>query len=287
MTAVAPTRTRGLPVLRLTFREVVSRKLVVWGIGLSGVFLALFGFGFWMLYRHATGGSEGVIDAIAATILTVLGLYVVSFLAAFLALLVSVGAVSGEIDSGTLQAVIARPLPRVSWLLQRWAALVLIVSAYVAVMTGALMLIARVIAHYSPTNPLLTVLLVMAQSAVILTLGMVASTRLSTLAAGVVGFSLFGLAWLAGIIEFIGGIVENPGMVHTGVAVSLLMPSDSLWRAASFFAQAPSAIREMAIGGGPPFVSSSPPTAASLWWALGWTVVVLLLGVRHFSRRDL
>lgn len=289
--AAASRRIPGLAVVRITFREVFSRKLVVWGVGLSSVFLLLFGLGFWMLYRRAVqdSGPDAFVQSFAATILTTLGLYVVSFLAAFLALLVSVASVSGEIAGGTLQAVLARPLRRWSWLLQRWVAMVIVVGLYVAVMSAALLAVAGVIAGYRPLDALLTVLLMIAQAVAVLTLGMFASTRMTTLAAGVVGFSLFGLAWLGGIIEFIGDVVTNSGMVNTGVVVSLIMPSDVLWRGASFFAQSPSVLRQSAISGtgGLPFVSSAPPSALSLWWSAGWVVVLLALAVRRFSRRDL
>lgn len=284
----------GLPVVRLTFREVFSRRMVVWGLVISAVFLLLFWVGYALLYQEISREAEAAGDPLerifASTVLTVLGLYVVSFLSAFLALLVSVGSVSAEIDGGTLQAVIARPLRRSSWLLQRWVALVTVVAGYTAVMGVALLGIAAAVAGYAPADPVKTVLLLAAQAAAVLTLGMFSSTRLSTLAAGIVAFSLFGMAWMAGIIEFIGGIVDNEGMVNTGVVVSLIMPSDMLWRGASYYAQTSTFVQQMALvdaGGGLPFASAQPPAGLSLWWAVGWTVLLLTLAVRRFARRDL
>jgi Cu-processing system permease protein len=292
MSSVALNRPgRGLPVMRLTFKEVFSRKLVVWGVILSGVFLALFGLGYTLLYQRtvAQEGPDAFIQGLASSILLLFGLFVVSFLAAFLALLVSVASVSGEIDNGTLQAVLARPLRRWSWLLQRWAGMAVIIGAYVATMSTALLLIAAGVAGHRSSNAVLMVLLMVAQSVAVLTLGMFASTRLSTLAAGVISFSLFGLAWLGGIIELIGDVFGNTAMVNTGVAVSLLMPSDALWRGASFYAQAPAMVRQsmLEVGGILPFAGNAPPTTLSLLWAAGWAAVLLALSVRRFSRRDL
>jgi ABC-type transport system involved in multi-copper enzyme maturation permease subunit len=284
-------RIRGLPILRVTLLEVVNRRLVAWGAGLSVLFLLLYAVGYWFLYHNeaAAMGAEAFVQSMAATVLVVFGMYVVSFLGAFLALLVSVGSVSAEIDGGTLQAVLARPLRRSSWLLQRWLGLVLLMGAYVAVMSTGLLLIARVIAGFRPGSMLLTVALMVAQSTALVTLGLMLSSRLSTMAAGVVAFTLFGLAWLGGLIEVVGEIVSNTAMVSTGVAVSLLMPSDVLWRGASYFVQAPSVIRQVAgmADAQVPFAAASPPTALSLWWAAGWVVVVLGFALRRFSRRDL
>ena len=291
MTATTASRQNvGLPIIRLTLREVISRKFVVWGLGLSVLFLILFSVGMWFLVRESGDPlADAAASAVGSTILTVMALYMVSFLAAFLALLVSVSSVSGEIDSGTIQAVLARPLRRSAWLVQRWAGLTLVMGTYVAGMTAAILLLAAVLAGHRPTSVVWTIVLMVAQATAVLTLGLFASARLSTLAAGVIGFVLFGMAWLAGIIEIVGEILSNEAMINIGVAVSLLMPSDVLWRGASFFAQAPSVLSQgiFSTGDGPPFASGTPPTAASMWWAAGWVALLLLLTVRKFSRRDL
>jgi hypothetical protein len=95
------------------------------------------------------------------------------------------------------------------------------------------------------------------------------------------------MAWLGGIIEFVGGIVQNEGMVNLGIAVSLLIPSDAIWKAASFYAQSPLFLAISSGRGQIPFIGSAPPTAALVVWALGHGALFLLLAVRSFSRRDL
>lgn len=281
----------GLPIAWLTVREVVSRKLVLWGGVLSAVFVALFTLGFVLLYREVSrevaGGDDPAATLVVSGLLTVLGLYIVSFLASFLALFVSVGSVSAEADAGTLQAVIARPLPRWSWFLQRWGASAALVAGYTVLVAGALLLVARVVAGYSPIDPLLTVALMVAQPVLLLTLGMLGSTRLSTLANGVVVFSLFGLAWLGGIVEYIGNVASNAAMQNLGVGVSLLLPSDALWRSASWYAQSPTLIGVAAQGGGLPFAAGGPPTGALLAWAAAYLGLALVLALRSFARRDL
>lgn len=277
----------SLPIARVTVREAVSRRLVLWAAILSVTFLALFWLGFTLLYREAASEGESALELLfASTLLSMLGLFVVSFLVSFLALLLSVGAVSSDVDSGTLQAVLARPLRRSSWLLQRWGALAGLAALYAALMGSALLLIARLTSGYAPHGPVRMVALLALQAVAVLTLGLAVSTRLATVAAGVVAFSLFGLAWLAGIIEFIGGIIANDAMVNAGIGISLVMPSDALWRAASFYGQPPGVMSQIE-GGGLPFAATSPPRAAMLWWAVAWIVALLLLAVRNFKRRDL
>jgi Cu-processing system permease protein len=76
-------------------------------------------------------------------------------------------------------------------------------------------------------------------------------------------------------------------MVNLGIVISLLVPSDAVWKAASFYAQSPLFLALGGTRGQAPFIGSVPPTAPMMLWASAYLVVVLLLAVRSFSRRDL
>jgi ABC-type transport system involved in multi-copper enzyme maturation permease subunit len=275
--------TATLVVARWTVTEAVSRRLVLAAILLSAAFVGVFGLAFSILYGRAEAetGGDANFPVFAATLLTVLGLYAVQFLAAFLALLLSTGAISGEVESGTLHAVLARPLGRGQYLLGRWIASVALVSAYVVAMAGSLLLIARVVA------PVKAVALLVLETVLLLTAGLLGSSFLPTLANAVVLFSLFGLAWLGGIVEFIGQTFSNQTLANLGVVVSLVFPSDAIWRAASYYLQPPLFLGEAVTRGGIPFAALTPPTTALLLWVLAYPVATLLAALRTFARRDL
>ena len=279
-----------VPVTRLSLREAVSRRLVVVGVVLSLAYLGLFGFAFNALYtRVLADAADRTATALAAGVMTVLGLYVVRFLAALLAIFLSSGAVASDIDSGVLHAVLARPLSRGSWLVQRWLAFVLLSVGYVAAMTLVITTVARGVAGYTPigVGPALAVMAL--ELVVLLSLGLAASTTWSAVTSGVVTFSLFGVAWLAGIIELIGTQLDNPAMRSAGIAVSLLVPSDALWRGASYFLQSPSmiALGPQGFGDGNPFAGSAPPTTALIVWSAGYALVLLAVAAWRLRRRDL
>ncbi|HEX5166348.1 MAG TPA: ABC transporter permease [Thermomicrobiales bacterium] len=281
-----------LTIARFTLQEAISRRLILAGTILSMAFLGLFALGFFLIYQNDSELSGPLSDAQAqamfGTVMSVLGLYAINFLAGFLALFLSVGAISSEIDSGALHAVLARPLRRVEFVAGRWLAYAGLISVYVGVMAGSLLLSAWLIADYTTPDPVRATLLMMLAAIVLLTISLLGSTILSTLANGVVVFSLFGLAWLAGIIEFIGGALSNESMLNIGTAVSLLIPSDAIWRGASYYVLSPLYLAGVqSAEEGMPFVGNVPPATPMVIWALLYPVVLLGAAILTFSRRDL
>jgi len=281
-------------IVAMTLREAASRRLLLAVVILSVVFVALVTLGFALAQDvlAAEVAADGAEDDAGASLLTLLGLYVASFLAAFLALFLSAGSVSSEIDSGQLHAVLARPLPRWSWLLQRWLGLAIVVVLYVVLLGGSLLLVARFTIGYQAVRPVTGLALMALQALTLLTLGVLGSTRMSTLANGAVVFFAFGLAWMSGLIEFVGGVIDNAGMERVGVVTSLLIPSDALWRGASAALSSPTflafaeVLAEDDIGGFP-FTGLTLPSPALLTWSLLYIPALLLLATRTFSRRDL
>ena len=95
--------TATLEIARFTFQEAVGRKLILAGILLSAIFLGLFTLGFHLIHASAISEEAGargreVVTLMMSSLLTLMGLYAVNFLASFLALFLAVGAISGEID---------------------------------------------------------------------------------------------------------------------------------------------------------------------------------------------
>ena len=283
----------ALQVARWTVKEAIRRRLLVGLVVLSAVFIGLFGLGFALLYNkaRASSGADAFVGTVASNVLTVLGLYAVQFLAAFLALFLSVGAISADTDSGLLHAVLARPISRAQYLFGRWLAFSGLLVVYVVAMSGALLLIARSVADYSPVGPLRTLALLTLEVLFLVSIGMLGSTVLPTLGNGVLTFSLFGLAWLGGILGFVGSIPPgNELLANLGTAVGLLLPADEVWRGASFHVLPPSFLVAGAFAGedpGLPFASTAPIAPAMLAWALAYPAACLALAVAAFRRRDL
>lgn len=277
-----------LAVARLTLAEAAKRRLLLTGGLVSLAFVALFLAGFWFLDDRAGGGAgaAGLLSALASTLLTIFGLYAVYFLTGLLSVFLAAGAVSGDVDSGALHAILARPLSRAEYLLGRWAALAVLVTGYVTVMAATLLTAAWAFADYVALDPWAAVGLLALQAICLLSLALLGSTLLSTVANGVAVLSLFGLAWLGGIVGSIGRSVGNDALATLATVVSVAVPSDALWRAASYFAQSPLLLAAGEVPG-IPLASAAPPSAAVVAWGVAYPVVALGLAVVVFSRRDL
>lgn len=288
-----------LQIARFTLQEAISRRLILAGVLISLGFIGLFSLGFHFAYDKSLENSRSAEARLALGVafatLTLFGVYVVNYLGSFLALFLSVAAVSGEVDSGTLHAILARPLRRSEFVIGRWLGYAIMISIYIVAMTGLVLLVARLIAGYEVPNPVPALLLMVLEGVLLLTVSLFGSTIMPTLANGVVVFTLLGLAWLAGVIEFVGRLLADApdatgsnAMLNIGTAVSLLLPSDALWRDASYYLASPALVAAMSSArGGIPFFSFLPPAPAFIWWSLGYVVVVLGGAVLAFRDRDL
>jgi len=272
-------------IARLTFLEAQRRKLL-WAVLLMGLaFLILYAVGFYFTYRDFSRQGATLPRQFfeMANVLLLMGLYVVNFLGIVLAVSISVDTIAGEITSGTIQTIVSKPLRRWQVVCGKWLGLAVMLSAFVILMCTALMAIVWFIARYMPPNAVQGTALIVLSGLVLLTLSILGGTRLATLANGVVVFMLYGLAFVAGWIEQIGAFVRNATAVDIGIFVSLLMPSEAMWKRAAYLMQPPF-MRDLGIT---PFSSSSAPNDAMVAYTIGYIVLTLGVALHLFQRRDL
>ncbi len=107
-----------LILARLTFREAVRRRIALAAILLGFAFLILYNLGFYFIHREMMrAGSVGSGPSAVArreiyNFLTMAGLYAVTFLSVAMGALVSADTLAGEIGSGTIQAIVTKPVRR-------------------------------------------------------------------------------------------------------------------------------------------------------------------------------
>jgi ABC-type transport system involved in multi-copper enzyme maturation permease subunit len=194
--------------------------------------------------------------------------------------------VAGEVESGQALAMLARPVRRSAVLFGKWLGLVAFGCAYVLVAGLAQVLVVRVTVGYWPPSPVIGLALLAAETIVLLTLALLLSSVISTMASGIVAVGLFGATWVAGVVGGIGHALGNEGVERVGTVSRMILPTDGLWRGAMNAFQDPSAVIQMGPEGGFPFLSESPLAPAYLIWAGVWIAVIWGLTALSFQRRD-
>ena len=276
-----------MEIARLTFLEARMRKML-WAILLLGAaFLILYAIGFHLIYadirERIPGGAARLLEP--TNFFVMAGLYAINFLVVMLAVLTSVDTIAGEIASGTIQTIVTKPLRRWQVVVGKWLGLALMLSVFTVVMCAALLLIVKLDAGYLPNNPVTAIGLIVLEGLVVLTLSILGGTRLSTLTNGVVVFMLYGLAFIAGWIEQIGSVLRSDAAVNVGIVVSLIMPSEAMWKRAAYLMQPPF-LRELGFSA-TPFGAASAPSEAMVVYTVLYVVIALAIAVRWFGRRDL
>ena len=273
-----------LTVAHLTLAEARRRRILAAALGLGTAFVLVFALGLHFIARdiRAYAGPAGQKTFMLSSVVMA-ALYAANFLVVMTSVLVTVDTVAGEVESGVIETLCTKPLPRVSVVLGKWLGCLSLLALYAGLLCGGVLLVARLVAGYVPPHAGRGALLILFEGAVLLTLALAGGTRLSTLANGVAVFGLYGLAFVGGWMEQIGAYAGHSTARYVGIATSLLVPSESLWQLAAHHMQPP-LVRDLGIG---PFSPASVPSPAMVAWAGLHVVLVLGAAVWSFHRRDL
>lgn len=279
-----------ITIARLTFREASRRKILLAGLLLGLAFLFVFGLGFHFILQEAeqSVGPSGILQLNEIyNFLLMAGMYVVNFLTVMMTVLTSVDTISGEIASGSIQTVAAKPVRRWEIVMGKWLGFAGMVALYLLLMGGGVMAFIYLRAGYMAPHAWQALLLMLLNMLILLSVSLLGGTRLSTLANGVLVFGLYGVAFIGGWIEQIGSALPNQAAGQTanniGVITSLILPSEALWKRAAHELQSPlvSAL------GFSPFSYGSYPSNAMVVYAIIYLLVITTLVVVSFKNRDL
>jgi Cu-processing system permease protein len=276
---------RGLEILRLTLLEARRRRVLAATAGCAALFLVAFATGLHFVHRELVraGGPPPLQRQLVHTFFIMAGLYGANFLIILTAVLLPIDTISGEIASGVLQGVAARPIRRWEIVLGKWAGHGLVLTGYFALLVGCVLAIGRVMTGVLPPGLAQGLPLLWLEGLVFLTLVIALGTRVSTITNGIVVFGLYGLAFVGNWTEQIGARTANEAARTFGTAVSLVMPTEALWQRASWWMQ-PSIMRDLQLT---PFSPASVPNGSMVAWAIGYVAVALVAALAGLRRRDL
>jgi len=277
-------------IARLTFREAIRRKIVLAALILGAAFLLIYGIGAYYssqdILNAPPRGLRQPVEMLLSQVFNFLllaGMYVVNFLTIAISALISADSLAGEIQSGTIQSVVTKPVRRGEVLLGKWLGHAVLILLYLTLMAGGVMLIVYVMSGFAPPNGFGGIALMYFNSLIIMTLTMALSSSLSTLATGGVVFGTYGLAFIGGWMERIGSLISNQTAINLGIISSLILPSEALWNKASY--EMTNAL--LNLSGMTPFTSASQPSPLMLGYAGLYLLVTLFVAIRRFNGRDL
>ena len=274
-----------LTITHLTLHEAMRRRILAAALVCGAAFLALFAIGLHFMIRelNASHGLTFLERRVMLNALALAGLFAASRLIVLTAVLLPVDILSGEIASGVIQTLAAKPVHRADIVLGKWLGHWLVTAGYFALLVGGVLIVLRASGQFTPPRIERGLPLLLLEATVLLTLSIAGGTRLSTITNGMMVFGLYGLAFIGNWVEQIGTFADNVAARNVGTVSSLFMPSEALWNLAAYQMQ-PTIMRELSVT---PFSPVSVPSAAMVWWAIAYIVVALLLGLRAFRKRAL
>jgi Cu-processing system permease protein len=274
-------------IARLTVREA-SRRWVLWAaLALGVVFLVIYAIG----VRAIKGDMDQSLSSsplIAAQVMNFFlqaGLYVVNFLLLMMSVLSSVDTLSGEINSGTIHTLVSKPVHRWEIVLGKWLGFELMLTAYLALMAGGVLVVMRLFGNYGVANPWGGLAFLWLNTALLLSISFLGGAYFSTIANGVLAFGLYSVAFIGGWIEQFGTFMKNETAINIGIVCSLIMPAEALWRMAAD--QIQTTLAQVVTGFTSPFSLGATPSPLFIGYSILYILLAVFLAMRRFAQRDL
>jgi ABC-type transport system involved in multi-copper enzyme maturation permease subunit len=282
-----------LVIAALTLREIARRRILWVLLGLSLASVVLVGWGVERLVTIARAqGAEELEIRIGVSQVLILIAFMFSFVLAMSAAFLAAPAIASDVETGTVHAMLARPLRRADLVVGRWLGLGILVAGY-AVLSGLLAIgVVWGVSGHVPPQPMVAVGYLAFQALAVLTLALSLGTRLPAIAAGAVTVVLFGLGWFAGVLGNIAIAFDATPLAGGTEVVRVLLPTDGLWRGVIYGLEPPLVVlmtagRDTQAMRANPFFASTPPALPFVLWSATWILLVLLAGIVLFRRREL
>src|SRR4051812_28108505 len=221
-----------LTIAQLTWLEARRKRIVLAALISGVVFLAIFATAVCFMPSRNQALPGTLLLRIQLQTITLAGLYAVNFLAVAFAVMLPVDSLSGEISSGVIQTIASKPIRRVDILLGKWFVFWLMLAAYIVFMVLGIVATMWLVTGFAQQNLLPAMGPMQLEVSVLLSITIAGGVRFSTVTNGIVAFAFYVVAFIGGWIEQIGVILGNAASRYIGTAISLVSPTDALWRMA-------------------------------------------------------
>ena len=278
-------------IANLTFRESYRKKIALTAVILGVAFFILFNLGFYFITieaqtkdRPSTARDTSIYVNTVQSFMANYGLYAINFMIIVMATLVSADTLAGEIDSGVIQSITSKPIYRREIILGKFLGFASFLLAYLLIMAGGLILSVYFQTGNWVPKAIPGLCYMYLCSLIVLGTTLAFSSRISTLATGAAIFGLYGIAFIGGWVEQIGSFVQSTTAVNVGIISSLIMPTEAIWRKASFEMSSP--LTQLFFEH-TPLIAHSTPSMLMIFYGIIYMIASIIIAIREFEKRDL
>jgi ABC-type transport system involved in multi-copper enzyme maturation permease subunit len=274
-----------LIIAQLTWLEARRRRIVLAALLCGLAFLLVFASSVYFAQHYGTPAGQVSLleEQMQFQVVTLAGLYAVNFLVVAIAVMLPVDTLSGEILSGVMQTIASKPIRRAEIVIGKWLVYWAMIAAYIVLLAGGVVLLMRLITGFTQQHLPVALALMWLEATVLLSVAIAGGVRFTTVTNGIIAFAFYVVAFFGGWVEQIGVMMGNVNARYIGTAISLVSPTDALWRLAMHVLQPPVMAQVQVT----PFSPVSVPSAAMVWWAAAFAIGVLAIAVRGFQERAL
>ena len=291
-----------LLITRFTLQEAIRRRLFLAVIILSTLLLVAFiillsvAINLFQSNSSANGGtlSPQLFLLSGGVFFDILMIWLVYLLSSLLTIVLTAGMISGEVEAGTFAVIVPKPISRTEIVIGKWLGSALILVVYTALMFFAFLAVIYWKTGYWPPQSFSALGTLELGMLALLGLTTMGSAFVPTIVNGAIVLVLFIGAPVASLVQFVVQVItpaQSQVLQNIATVINLIIPTDALWHGTSFFLL-PSEDVFPILGlstnsFNTPFTSTQPVATALLIWVAFYILVLPLIAILRFQRRDL
>lgn len=279
-------------IIRLTLLEMLKKKILYLTLILTAIFLTLYGVALSFAYESLRE-TEALVRATVSGQFLSMGIYATGFIISFLSIFASVGLISSEIEQGTYDTILSKPINRYEIILGRLIGVLFVLIIYTTLLyssvLGINMIFGKgVIANFTTISLIKSLGVLYLLPTLLCSVGIYLSTSLSTMGAGITLVIIYFCGMIGGILEQIGSFITGSAqevLTNIGVITSLVIPSDIVYRKSSSLLFTTGS--GMSISLQDMLGATVQPSSIMMMYIGVYIIVMVVLALRKFQSRDL
>ncbi|MFN2593815.1 MAG: ABC transporter permease [Actinomycetota bacterium] len=278
---------------RDTFVEASRRKIFLIVPIVTFAFLVLYTLGVIFAFHFTRGtisqenGTFVDADSFAGATLVGLSMFATLFLGTVLGVFLTFSAVRGDAEQGTLQAVVVRPIGRAAVVLGRLVGASIVAGGYVVFLYGVSVVITGAIGGWWPSNPVGPAVALIASVIITITLSLLGSVFMTTIANGVAVLMMYGAGLLAGLLGQIGYGLNSHSLQTVGKIATWVLPFEAAYQAGlNALTSSTSGLTRVIVRLGP-LGGAEAGGYKLVLWVIGYVMLTCAATLWAFERKDL